>query len=86
MELVRADAREVFESYNFREIRLPIFEQTDLFARSMGDETDVVSKEMYTFRDQGGRNWTVGAICSPQRVGTRRPTRSRSCKRARGNF
>jgi histidyl-tRNA synthetase len=41
-------AREVFESYNFREIRLPIFEDTELFARSIGAETDVVSKEMYT--------------------------------------
>jgi histidyl-tRNA synthetase len=45
-----AIAREVFESYNFREIRLPIFEQTDLFARSVGAETDIVSKEMFTFR------------------------------------
>jgi histidyl-tRNA synthetase len=43
-------AREVFESYNFREIRLPIFEQTDLFARSVGADTDIVSKEMFTFR------------------------------------
>ena len=43
-------AREVFESYNFHEIRLPIFEQTDLFARSVGAETDIVSKEMFTFR------------------------------------
>jgi histidyl-tRNA synthetase len=42
--------REVFESYNFREIRLPIFEQTDLFARSVGTDTDIVSKEMFTFR------------------------------------
>ncbi len=41
-------AREVFESYNFREIRLPIFEQTDLFARSVGADTDIVSKEMFT--------------------------------------
>jgi histidyl-tRNA synthetase len=47
-------AREVFESYNFREIRLPIFEQTDLFARSVGAETDIVSKEMFTFRLAGG--------------------------------
>jgi histidyl-tRNA synthetase len=46
-------AREVFESYNFGEIRLPVFEQTDLFARSIGAETDVVSKEMYTFTDHG---------------------------------
>jgi histidyl-tRNA synthetase len=43
-------AREVFEAYNFREIRLPIFEQTELFARSVGAETDIVSKEMFTFR------------------------------------
>jgi histidyl-tRNA synthetase len=43
-------AREVLESYNFREIRLPIFEQTDLFARSVGTDTDIVSKEMFTFR------------------------------------
>jgi histidyl-tRNA synthetase len=41
-------ARDVFESYNFGEIRLPIFEETELFARSIGSETDVVSKEMYT--------------------------------------
>jgi histidyl-tRNA synthetase len=43
-------AREVFEAYHFREIRLPIFEQTELFARSVGAETDIVSKEMFTFR------------------------------------
>jgi histidyl-tRNA synthetase len=42
-------ARHVFESYNFRDIRLPIFEETDLFARSIGAETDVVNKEMFTF-------------------------------------
>ncbi|MGB0036923.1 MAG: ATP phosphoribosyltransferase regulatory subunit, partial [Candidatus Acidiferrales bacterium] len=45
-------ARNVFESYNYREIRLPIFEETELFARSIGAETDVVSKEMYTFSVQ----------------------------------
>ncbi len=44
-------ARDVFESYDFREIRPPIFEETELFARSIGVETDVVSKEMYTFED-----------------------------------
>jgi histidyl-tRNA synthetase len=42
-------ARNTFESYNFREIRLPIFEETELFARSIGADTDVVNKEMYTF-------------------------------------
>ena len=46
-------ARDVFESYNFGEVRLPMFEETELFARSIGVETDVVSKEMYTFEDRG---------------------------------
>jgi histidyl-tRNA synthetase len=45
-------AREIFDSYRFSEIRLPIFEHTELFARSIGVETDVVSKEMYTFPDR----------------------------------
>jgi histidyl-tRNA synthetase len=45
-------AREVFESYNFDEIRLPVFEETSLFARSIGEETDVVAKEMYSFTDR----------------------------------
>ena len=45
-------AQGVFSSYGFGEIRLPIFEQTDLFARSIGLETDVVSKEMYSFEDR----------------------------------
>jgi histidyl-tRNA synthetase len=44
-------AREVFATYGYGEIRLPIFEETQLFARSIGAETDVVSKEMYTFED-----------------------------------
>lgn len=49
---VEQTARDVFESYNFCEIRPPIFEETELFARSIGGETDVVSKEMYTFEDR----------------------------------
>ncbi len=44
-------AREVFARFNFQEIRLPIFEQTELFARSVGADTDIISKEMYTFAD-----------------------------------
>src|ERR1700726_2602952 len=44
-------AREVFGTFGFAEIRLPIFEKTELFARSIGGETDVVGKEMYTFAD-----------------------------------
>jgi histidyl-tRNA synthetase len=46
-------AREVFESYNFGEIRLPIFEETDLFASSIGAETDIVSKEMFAWEEGG---------------------------------
>jgi histidyl-tRNA synthetase len=46
-------AREVFGTFGFGEIRVPIFEDTDLFARSIGLDTDVVSKEMYTFEDRG---------------------------------
>ena len=42
-------AREVCRLFNFREIRTPVFEHTELFTRSIGDDTDVVKKEMYTF-------------------------------------
>jgi histidyl-tRNA synthetase len=45
-------ARGIFETYGFRDIRLPIFEETELFARSIGADTDVVGKEMYTFADR----------------------------------
>jgi histidyl-tRNA synthetase len=48
---VEQTAREVFGTFGFAEIRLPIFEQTDLFARSVGQETDIVSKEMYVLED-----------------------------------
>src|SRR5712692_6550313 len=50
---VEQAAREVFGSFGFAEIRLPIFERTELFARSVGQETDIVSKEMYSFEDRG---------------------------------
>jgi histidyl-tRNA synthetase len=50
---VEQTAREVFATFGFSEIRLPIFEQTELFARSIGVETDVVSKEMYSWEDHG---------------------------------
>src|SRR5579863_8135664 len=48
---IEATARTVFSRYNFGEIRTPIFEDTGLFARSVGEETDIVSKEMYTWSD-----------------------------------
>src|SRR5271166_932293 len=49
---IEATARRVFAPYNFGEIRTPIFEDTSLFARSVGEETDIVSKEMYTWEDR----------------------------------
>src|SRR6202162_1009479 len=50
---VEAAARDVFRAYNFQEIRTPIFESTELFARGVGEETDIVGKEMYTWQDRG---------------------------------
>jgi len=48
---VEATVRDVFRAYNFHEIRTPIFESTELFARGVGEETDIVSKEMFTWSD-----------------------------------
>src|ERR1700751_5818133 len=50
---VEAKVREVMRAYNFQEIRTPIFESTELFARGVGEETDIVAKEMYTWEDRG---------------------------------
>lgn len=52
-------ARKICGLYNVREIRTPAFEHTELFLRSIGDDTDVVGKEMYTFEDKGGRSITL---------------------------
>ncbi|HPO55188.1 MAG TPA: histidine--tRNA ligase [Ignavibacteriaceae bacterium] len=49
----------IFHKYNYGEIRTPIFEETPLFARGIGEETDIVSKEMYTFNDRGGTSVTL---------------------------
>src|SRR6202046_1039803 len=49
---IEATARQVFARYNFGDIRTPIFEDTGLFARGVGEETDIVSKEMYTWEDR----------------------------------
>jgi len=49
---IEATARDVFARYNFGEIRTPVFEDTALFARGVGEETDIVSKEMYTWEDR----------------------------------
>src|SRR5271165_188870 len=50
---VEAAVRDVFRAYNFHEIRTPIFESTELFARGVGEDTDIVSKEMFTWEDRG---------------------------------
>jgi len=52
-------AREVFSSFGAEEIRTPVFEATELFVRSVGDTTDIVHKEMYTFPDRKGRSLTL---------------------------
>jgi len=52
-------AREVFRTFNYREIRTPIFEATSLFARGVGEDTDIVGKEMYTFTDRDDSSLTL---------------------------
>jgi len=58
-QLVEARARETFALFGFREIRTPIFEATELFARGIGEGSDIVAKEMYTFQDRKGRSLTL---------------------------
>jgi len=58
-QVVEGLAREVAAVYHFSEIRTPIFEHTELFHRGVGETTDVVNKEMYTFEDRGGRSVTL---------------------------
>ena len=57
--LINQASRSVLESYGYREIGLPIIEQTDLFERLVGGDTDIVEKEMYTFRDRNGESITL---------------------------
>jgi histidyl-tRNA synthetase len=56
---VEEAARRVFRAYNYREIRTPVLEETQLFARGVGEETDIVTKEMYTFEDRDGNSLTL---------------------------
>ena len=56
---MEATAREVFRTYNYHEIRTPILEETQLFARGVGEETDIVTKEMYTFQDRDETSLTL---------------------------
>jgi histidyl-tRNA synthetase len=67
-QMIEQRAREVFARYRFSEVRTPILEKLELFTHSLGDTTDVVTKEMYTLEDRGGRKFalrpegTAGAI------------------------
>jgi histidyl-tRNA synthetase len=56
---VESTALEIFRKYGFQEIRIPIIESTDIFIRSIGETTDIVEKEMYTFPDKAGRSITM---------------------------
>ena len=58
-QFVENTARNVCERFGYMEIRTPVFENTELFQRGVGDTTDVVQKEMYTFEDKGGRSLTL---------------------------
>ena len=58
-QYVEGVARETAKLFNLKEIRTPVFEHTELFQRSVGDTTDVVTKEMYTFKDKGDRSITL---------------------------
>ena len=56
---IESGIRKIMDIFNYREIRTPVFEQTALFARGIGQLTDIVSKEMYTFQDKGKKSLTL---------------------------
>ena len=56
---IEKTAKSLFEDFGFKEIRIPIMEHTELFARSIGEDTDIVEKEMYTFPDRKGNLITL---------------------------
>ncbi len=58
-QFIERCARELFAAYGYQEVRLPIVEHTELFKRSIGEQTDIVQKEMYTFVDRGGDSLTL---------------------------
>lgn len=65
---VEAQAKEIFELYGYREIRTPVFEATELFEKGTGQTSDIVTKEMYTFVDKGGRSLTLRPEYTPSIV------------------
>ncbi len=58
-QYLEATVRDLVASYGYGEIRMPMVEQTDLFKRSIGEVTDIVEKEMYTFDDRNGESLTL---------------------------
>ncbi|MGD6795712.1 histidine--tRNA ligase [Metabacillus indicus] len=58
-QYIENTAREICKLYQYKEIRTPVFEHTELFQRGVGESTDIVQKEMYTFQDRKGRNITL---------------------------
>ncbi|MDR0927799.1 MAG: histidine--tRNA ligase [Ignavibacteria bacterium] len=58
-QILEATAREISSSFGYRELRTPIFEKTEVFSRGVGDGTDIVNKEMYTFNDKGNESLTL---------------------------
>jgi histidyl-tRNA synthetase len=75
-------ARETFESFNFQEIRTPVLEQTDLFARAVGTDTDIVGKEMFTFPERRDPNAPVSPEASSADLVTLRPEATASVVRS----
>jgi histidyl-tRNA synthetase len=65
---VESVARAIFELYGYREIRTPVFEPTELFEKGTGETSDIVTKEMYTFVDKGGRSLTLRPEYTPSVV------------------
>ncbi len=65
---VESEAKGLFELYGYREIRTPIFEATELFEKGTGQTSDIVTKEMYTFVDKGGRSLTLRPEYTPSIV------------------
>lgn len=58
-QFLEESARRIFSAFGYREIRVPVAEKTELFCRSIGETTDIVEKEMYTFSDKGGTSMTL---------------------------
>src|SRR5690625_5663962 len=58
-QYVEDKIKQICDRYHFKEIRTPVFEHTEVFQRGVGETTDIVQKEMYTFPDRGGRSLTL---------------------------